>query len=131
MAFVLKPENEGFYYGILLPIINENGSSQVQKFEMKFKRVSRSKMTELQKAQEAMSESEVIIDSLERDTDYVMDIAEGWRHVRGPNTPEGETWEFTRDNVYTMLDKYPNAASVIVSAFFEATLGGGKKQKNS
>lgn len=128
MAFVLKPKTEGFYYGILLPIINDAGASQAHKFEMKFKRVSRSKMTELQKAQEAMTESEVVIDSLERDTDYVLDIAEGWRHV---NDPDDKPMEFNRENVYTMLDNYPNAASTIVSAFFEATLGGGKKQKNS
>ena len=128
MAFVLKPKNEGFYYGILLPIINDAGASQAQKFEMKFKRVSRSKLTELQKAQEAMTDSEVQIDSLERDTDYVLDIAEGWRYVDGPND---KPLEFTRENVHALLDNYPNAASVIVSAFFEATLGGGKKQKNS
>jgi hypothetical protein len=126
MAFVLKPKSEGFYYGIILPTINDAGSSQAIKFEMKFKRVSRSKLNELQKAQEAMAEAEVQSDSLERDTDYVMDIAEGWRYVSGA---EGdEDLPFNRVNVHMMLDNYPNAAGVIVAAFFEATLGGGKRK---
>jgi hypothetical protein len=30
--------------------------------------------------------------------------------------------------VRLMLDNYPNAAGAIVSAFFEATLGGGKRK---
>ena len=74
-----------------------------------------------------MSESEAQIDSLERDTDYVMDIAEGWRYVDGP---DGKPLEFNRENVHLLLDNFPNAASAIVSAFFEATLGGGGKRKN-
>jgi hypothetical protein len=125
MAFVLKPKSEGFYYGIVLPVVNENGVSQATKFEMLFKRVSRSRLNELQKQQEEMAESEVIVDSLERDTDYVLDIAEGWRYVQGP---DGEDLEFNRATVRLMLDNYPNAAGAIVSAFFEATLGGAKRK---
>lgn len=125
MAFVLKPKSEGFYYGIILPVVNEQGASQATKFEMKFKRVSRSRLNELQKQQEEMADSEIVVDSLERDTDYVLDIAEGWRYVQGP---DGEDLEFTRATVRLMLDNYPNAAGAIVSAFFEATLGGGKRK---
>ncbi len=121
MAFTLSPKSEGFYYTISVPYINDRGVSQVDKFEMKFKRISRSQLNELQKAQERISESDVQGDSLERDVDYVMEIAEGWRHI------DGEP-DFTRENVYTMLDKYANAASAIVAAFFEATLGGGKRK---
>jgi|LakMenE18May11ns_1017448.scaffolds.fasta_scaffold8869261_1 hypothetical protein len=126
MAFVLKPKSEGFYYGVILPVVNESGASQAIKFEMKFKRVSRSKLNDLQKAQEQMTESEVVVDSLERDTDYVMDIAEGWRYVS--ETDGAEDLPFNRANVWLMLNNYPNAASVIVAAFFEATLGGGKRK---
>ena len=127
MAFVLQPKTEGFFYSILLPVVTDSGASQAQKFEFKFKRVSRSKLNDLQKAQEQMNESDAQIDSLERDTDYVMDIAEGWRYVDGP---DGKPLEFNRDNVHLLLDNFPNAASAIVSAFFEATLGGGGKRKN-
>lgn len=126
MAFVLKPKSEGFYYAILLPVINDSGASQIMKFEMKFKRVSRSKLNELQKAQEQMTDADVHVDSLERDTDYIIDIAEGWRYVQADGSTDD--LPFTRDNVRMLLDNYPNAASVIVSAFFEATLGGGKRK---
>jgi len=34
---------------------------------------------------------------------------------------------FNRENVRMLLDAYPNAAGTIVGAFFQATLGGGKK----
>jgi phosphoribosylformimino-5-aminoimidazole carboxamide ribonucleotide (ProFAR) isomerase len=111
---------------VILPVVNESGASQAIKFEMKFKRVSRSKLNDLQKAQEQMTESEVVVDSLERDTDYVMDIAEGWRHVS--EADGAEDLPFNRANVWLMLNNYPNAASVIVAAFFEATLGGGKRK---
>jgi hypothetical protein len=73
-----------------------------------------------------MTESEVVVDSLERDTDYVMDIAEGWRHVS--EADGAEDLPFNRANVWLMLNNYPNAASVIVAAFFEAPLGGGKRK---
>ncbi len=125
MAFVLQPKTEGFFYSILLPVVTEAGASQAHKFDFKFKRVSRSKLNELQKAQEQMNDAESNIDSLERDTDYVMDIAEGWRYVDGT---DGKPMDFNRENVHLLLDNYPNAASAIVSAFFEATLGGGKRK---
>lgn len=127
MAFVLQPKTEGFYYSILLPVVSDSGTSQINKFDIRFKRIPRSKLNELQKEQERMSEAETQADTLERDTDYVMQIAEGWRYVDGPND---KPMEFCRENVHLMLDNYPNAASVIVSAFFEATLGGGGKRKN-
>jgi len=127
MAFVLQPKTEGFFYSILLPVVSDSGTSQINKFDIRFKRIPRSKLNELQKEQERMSEAESQADTLERDTDYVMQIAEGWRYVDGPND---KPMEFTRDNVHMMLDNYPNAASVIVSAFFGATLGGGGKRKN-
>lgn len=127
MAFIIQPKTEGFYYGINLPTVTDTGASHIIKFEMKFKRVSRSKLNALQKQQEAITESEVEVDSLERDTDYVMDVAEGWKYVQGA---DGEDLPFDRDNVRMLLDNYPNAAGVIVAAFFEATLGGGAKRKN-
>jgi hypothetical protein len=55
-----------------------------------------------------------------------MDIAEGWRHVS--EADGAEDLPFNRANVWLMLNNYPNAASVIVAAFFEATLGGGKRK---
>lgn len=125
MAFVLQQKSEGFFYPILLPVVTDSGSTQTQKFEFKFKRVSRSKLNALQKAQEQMNEAETQADSLERDTDYVMDIAEGWRYVDGP---DGKELPFTRENVHLLLDNYPNAASTIVGAFFDATMGGGKRK---
>ena len=127
MAFVLQPKTEGFFYSILLPVVTDSGASQVQKFDFKFKRVTRSKLNELQKAQELMNDSETQSDTLERDTDYVMEIAEGWRHVNGP---DDKPMDWCRENVHLLLDNFPNAASTIVGAFFEATLGGGGKRKN-
>lgn len=125
MAFVLQPKSEGFHYPILLSVVSDSGSVMTQKFEFKFKRVSRSKLNALQKAQEQMNEAETQADSLERDTDYVMDIAEGWRYVDGP---DGKELPFNRENVHLLLDNYPNAASAIVGAFFDATMGGGKRK---
>lgn len=127
MAFILKPKAESFFYGISLPIVNENGTSQIQKFEFKFKRISRSKINELQKAQDEVANGEFEIDSLERDVDYVMEIADGWRYVQDEN---GKDLPYTRENVYALLDAYPNAAGEIVKTFFECTIGGGAKRKN-
>lgn len=127
MAFVLAAKTEGFFYPIQLPIISDSGATQVARFEFKFKRVSRSKLNELQKMQEDLSNGEIEIDSLERDTDYIMEIAEGWKHVTGD---DGKEIPFTRANVHQLLDNFPNAASEIVKAFFESTLGGGAKRKN-
>jgi len=124
MAFVLKAKAEGFFYPIQLPVVTEAGSTQVIKFEFKFKRVSRSKLNELQKLQDDLSNGEIEIDSLERDADYIMDVAEGWR---GVSDETGKEVPFNREALRLMLDSFPNAASTIVGAFFQATLGGGKK----
>lgn len=124
MAFVLKAKSEGFFYPIQLPVVTEAGSTQVIKFEFKFKRISRSKLNELQKLQEDLKEGDIEIDSLERDTDYILDVADGWR---GVTDETGKDVPFNREAVRLLLDSFPNAASAIVSAFFQATLGGGKK----
>lgn len=125
MAFVLAKKTDSFYYPINLPVVLDSGSSQTARFEFRFKRVSRSKLNALHKAQE--NQGDMDVDSLERDTDYVLDIADGWK---GVDAPDGTPVEFNRDNVNTLLDSYPNAAGEIVKAFFEATLGGGRKVKN-
>jgi hypothetical protein len=127
MAFVLKAKSEGFFYSIQLPVITETGASQIQKFDFKFKRISRSKINELQRQQEELNKGDFEIDSLERDVDYVMEIAEGWRYVQDET---GKDVPFTRENVHALLDAYPNAAGEIVKGFFESTLGGGAKRKN-
>lgn len=125
MAFILAKKTDSFFYPIILPIVSDSGASTPCRFEFRFKRLPRSRLNALQKAQEAAGEHD--IDSLERDTDYVMDIADGWK---GVTTPDGAPVDFTRENVAELLDNYPNAAGEIVKAFFEATLGGGRKQKN-
>lgn len=127
MTFVLAPKTEGYFYPISLPVVSESGATAVSRFEIKFKRISRSKLNALQKAQEKISDGEVEVDSLERDTDYIMDIAEGWRQVQGQ---DGKEVPFNRENVYALLDDFPSAAGEIVKAFFESTLGGGAKRKN-
>lgn len=124
MAFVLKAKSEGFFYPIQLPIVTESGATQIHKFEFKFKRVSRSKLNELQRMQDELNKSDIDVDSLERDVDYVLDVAEGWRNVQDE---AGNELVFNRENLKLLLDAYPNAAGVIVGAFFNATLGGGKK----
>lgn len=127
MAFVLKAKSEGFFYAIQLPVITDTGSSQIQKFDFKFKRISRAKINELQRQQEELTKGDYEVDSLERDVDYVMEIAEGWRHIQGE---DGKDLEFNRENLHALLNEYPNAAGEIVKAFFESTLGGGAKRKN-
>lgn len=127
MAFILKPKADSFFYGITLPVVTENGSSQLQKFEFRFKRISRARINELQKEQDNAANGDFEVDSLERDVDYVLEIADGWRYVQGE---DGKELPFTRENVYALLNSYPNAAGEIVKTFFECTLGGGAKRKN-
>ena len=124
MAFVLKVKTEGFFYAIQLPVVTEAGSTQVFKFEFKFKRVSRAKLNDLTRQQEELNKSDIEVDSLERDTDWVMEIAEGWRYVEDE---AGKEVPFNRESVRMLLNSYPNASGVIGTAFFQATMGGGKK----
>lgn len=124
MAFILKPKSESFNYPIMLTSVSESGSAHIDRFEFRFKRVSRTKLAELQKLTERMSESEEY-DAIERDLTYIMDVADGWRGVNDENQ---EPLEFTKDNVRMLLDQYPSAANEIVRCFVEATLGGGKRK---
>lgn len=127
MGFQIQPRQDGFFYGISLPTIAENGSSRVERFDMKFRRISRSKINALLKAQDELSESDIEIDGLQRDADYIMEVAEGWRHVSGP---DGSDLTFNRDNLMLVLDAYPSAAGAIIKGFIESTMGGGAKRKN-
>lgn len=125
MTFILAKKTDSFFYPVNLPIVTDTGASQIARFEFRFKRVSRSQLNALQKAHETTTDLDV--DSLERDINYVLDIADGWKDV---NSPDGTPVEFIRATVAALLDDYPNAASEIVKAFFEATHGGGRKAKN-
>lgn len=125
MAFILAPKTESFFYPVTVPVMSDSGAAQLQRFEMRFKRLPRSKLNDLQKLQESRVEQDE--DSLERDADYVMEIADGWKEIEAP---AGMPLDFTRENVLAVLDSYPAAAGEIVKAFFEATLGGGRKRKN-
>jgi hypothetical protein len=125
MSFTLAKKTEAFYYPINLPVVTDTGANQVNKFEFRFKRLSRSKLNEMQKAQEAVADIEV--DGLERDVDYIMEIADGWR---GVNLEDGSAAPFNRETLHILLNETPNAAGEIVKAFFESTLGGGRKAKN-
>ena len=127
MSFVLSKKDQGFFFPISIPVVNDSGSSQTQKFEMKFKRLSRSKLSELQKQQDIVGAGEIDVDSLERDTDWIYEVSEDWRHV---NDPEGKPVPFSRESLNAMLDMFPNAASTIVTAFFNATFNGGAKKGN-
>lgn len=127
MAFVLSKKTDSFFYPVNIPVVLASGASQINRFEFSFKRLSRSRLNALQKAQESTSDLDVEVDTLERDIDYILEIADGWKGVEGV---DGVAVEFTRDNVAILLDNYPNAAGVVVQAFFEATLGGGRKKGN-
>ena len=122
--FVLKSRTESFFYPIHLPVIAENGGTQTLRFDVSFRRISRTRLTELQQQQESVNE-DAIPDTLSRDVDYMLEIADGWRHVQDE---AGQLIPFSPENVRLMFDSYPQAAGVIVAAFFEATLGGGKRK---
>lgn len=122
MAFTLAKKTDSFYFPIQMPVVSESGTVQSYRFEFKFKRVSRSKLNALQKAQEAQNDYEV--DTLERDVDWIMEVTDGWRNIVDET---GQEVPFTRDTLRALLDNVPNAAGVIVKAFFDATLGGGKR----
>ena len=121
MTFILQRQNAPIFYPVTLPIVLDGGAVRTHKFDFQFQRVSRSRLNELQRASEALRDSGV--DSLEKDVDYLMEVACGWR---GVNDPEGHAVDFNRDHVHQLLDAYPNAAGEIVKAFFEASLGGAK-----
>lgn len=128
MAFVLAPKTEGFFYGINIPVTTESGVTHVLKFDMKFKRFSRSKLKELTKTYDEINDLDFEVDPLQRDTDYILEIAEDWRGLQDSNK---ENLPFEREHILFMLDQYPSSAGAIVKAFFEATLNGGAKAKNS
>ena len=127
MSFVLGKKDQGFFFPISIPAVTDAGSTQTSKFEMKFRRLSRSKLAELQKQQDIIGSGDADVDTLERDTDWILEVSEDWRHV---NDPDGKPVPFNRDTLYTMLDMFPNAASEIVKAFFNATFNGGAKKGN-
>ena len=128
MAFVLAPKTEGFFYGISIPVTTNGGASRSLDFEIKFKRFSRSKLKALSKVYDELNGLDDEIDPLERDVDYIFEIAEDWRGILDSNK---ENIPFEREYVTTVIDEFPSSAGAIVKAFFEATLGGGAKAKNS
>lgn len=122
--FVLAKKSDPFWYTVNIPLVTETGTARSFPFKVQFKRFSRSKLLDLRQQSESASDQG---DALENDTDYVMQIAQDWKDITGPdNAP----LEFTRENVRDLLDAVPNAGGAIVAAFFEATLGGGAKKGN-
>lgn len=121
MAFVLAKETDAFPYPVTIPVVTAKGVRQSHRIELIFKRLSRAEINALQPSIEDEG------DSLERDTDYVMAIAEDWKGVNGP---DGSAIPFSRESVRDLLDFAPSAALAIVRAFTEATNGGGAKRGN-
>lgn len=125
MGFVLSSKaDKSFWFRVDVPSVTEAGTTRVASFDMKFKRFSRSRLNELKAQSEAFQEND---DTLENDTDYVMMIAEDWRHI---TDEKGADLAFSRENMHALLDAIPNAAGAVVGAFFKATLGGGAKTGN-
>lgn len=125
--FVLKPKTESFFYPVTVPVVTDAGVTQNFKFEMSFRRKTRTELAELQSrnaGQEGI-EAATGAEALERDVDYILDIADGWRQVQDE---AGQPVPFERDTIRSLIDTYPTAAGPIVGAFFEATLGGGKRK---
>lgn len=123
MAFVLQKKSEPFWFAVDVPVVTETGTVRNHRFDLLFRRFTRSELNELRKRSENLQENS---DSLENDTDYVMEIAQDWR---GISAEKGDL-PFSRENVRSLLDAVPNSAGAIVSAFFSATLGGGAKRGN-
>lgn len=123
MAFVLAKKTEPFWYAIDVPVVTDTGSSRTHRIDFKFRRFSRVELNELRKRSENRADTG---DALENDADYVMEIAEDWRGISDGKS----ALAFTRENILTLLDQVPNSAVAIISAFFNATLGGGAKKGN-
>jgi hypothetical protein len=124
MSFVLAKQDKPFWYKVEIPVVTETGGSRTFSFEMLFNRFSRSEVNRMFDESKNRSDSG---DTLEADVDYVMNIAKDWRHI---SDEDGKPVPFVRDAVFALLDQFPNAASKITSAFFEATLSGGARVKN-
>ena len=127
MGFQLKQSTEGYFYPISLPVMTENGTSRIERFDMKFRRLSRVQINELMARTKEQKDEEFEVDALESDVDFVMEVSEGWRHVSGP---DGGDLAFTRENVWMALNQFPSAAGTIAKAFYESSTGGGAKRKN-
>ena len=125
MPLILAKKTDSFYYPINLPVMT-GGRSQIARFEFRFKELPRSRFNALLKERTATSDLD--IDSLDRDTDYIMDIADGWR---GVNDANDNPLEFNRENLTALLDTFQHAANEIGNAYIEAVFNGGRKAKNS
>lgn len=122
MDFAILKNTEPFWFSVGLMRVQANGVSRSFPFEMQFKRFTRTELNELRQRSQNMPDDG---DTLERDTDYIMEISTDWRMKDGKTDIP-----FTRDNLLALLDAEPSAAGAIVEAFFRATLAGGAKKGN-
>lgn len=123
MDFSILKDHEPFWFDVGLVRVQANGVSRSYPFKMQFNRFKRSELNELRQRSQNMPDDG---DSLERDTDYIMELACDWK------LQDGKTdIPFTRQNLLDFLDAEPSAAGAIVEAFFRATLAGGAKKGNS
>lgn len=125
MAFILGSKSDSFWYPLIIQVVADDGRTRSHQFEFRFKRLTRSRINQLLKA--ISSDQMADADPVERDVDWVMDIADGWRGVQDE---DGAELPFTRDNVFRLIDQYPHAASTLLTAWSEANAGGAKR-KNS
>lgn len=122
MDFSILKDSEPFWFNVGLVRVQGNGVARSYPFEVKFNRFKRSELNELRQRSQNMPEDG---DSLERDTDYIMELACDWK------LKDGKTEiPFNRENLLDFLDAEPSAAAAIVEAFFRATLAGGAKRGN-
>ena len=114
-----------YSYPVELPVVDERGKSQTHKITIKFRRLPREQLVDINKTDNDGGQrdgGQVV----EADVDYLLQFVDGWA---GVGDDSGDDLPFNRDNLRALLNAVPAASTAITSAFFEAQ-AGGQRRKN-
>ena len=107
-----------YWWPVSLPVPADGGRHTFQKIEIQFNRFTRDQNKELGERLDAVRYD----DNLDKDTDYIMEIARDWRG-KPLNGPDGELIPFTRENLRSLLNIVNGASGAIVDAWLKASIG--------
>lgn len=107
-----------YWWPVHLPVPQDGGRHKLEKVEFRFNRFTRDENKELG----AKLDSVFYEDVIDKDVDYIMEIACDWRG-KPLAGEDGQVIPFTRDNLRSLLNIVNGASGAIVDAWLKASIG--------
>lgn len=113
MSFTIK-KRESYAWTVEHVISRSDGKPELMRFDAEFKALPQSKVKEISGR---LSKSDL------KDDTFLAEVLAGWH---GLQNEDGEVFEFSEQNLRSLIELFPGLVGSFTSAWFESILGVGE-----